>query len=74
MKVNHSVFRYHIEVNTYARAYYELFDGVHTLAIQWGVNGIVIYTEFRSIRSLRKFIDSFVDGRAKRVFKSRLFW
>lgn len=74
MKVSHSDFFHHIMVNTYARASYEFFDGVHILSIHWGVSGFVVYTEFRSVRSLRKFVDSLVDGRAKRVFKSRLFW
>lgn len=72
MNVKHSVFAHHVLVNTYHRCFFERFDGIYYLSLQWGVNGLCAITSFRSLRSLCSFVDSLPDGRAKRSFKFHL--
>lgn len=72
MKVCHSCFAHHVLVNTYSRAFIGEYDGVYTLTIQWGANGICCFTDFRSRKSLANFVLSIDDGRAKRVFMAYL--
>lgn len=68
MKVCHSCFAHHVLVNSYSRCFFEEYDGLYILTIQWGVNGICVFTEFRSTRSLVLYVQKLVDGRARRAF------
>ena len=68
MRIKHSVFAYHVLVDTYSKARLERYDGQYILSLQWGINGLCVCTYFRSLKSLKHFVESLPDGRARRVF------
>lgn len=74
MRIKHSVFAHHVLVDTYSKVRFERYDGQYILYLQWGINGLFVSTSFRSVKSLRRFVLSLPDGRAKRVFFDRVYY